>query len=157
MKDESMFARLYGYEEPVFREEHPVVEFETADGCTEYTVFAVLRLYKDDPRYDFFAAADRKIVRNTKKRLMKSARKHPMTQKAGRAIRRSCGHCPPAVERAVTPGLLWWLQKDSHSIDCTAKLPVNKKVMSQPQLPHDLFRELANIIRPLWAVVTVTK
>lgn len=60
MKDESMFARLYGYEEPVFREEHPVVEFETADGCTEYTVFAVLRLYKDDPWYDFFAAADRK-------------------------------------------------------------------------------------------------
>ena len=90
MKDESMFARLYGYEEPVFREEHPVVEFETADGCTEYTVFAVLRLYKDDPWYDFFAAADRKIVRNTKKRLMKSARKHPTTQKAGRAIRRSC-------------------------------------------------------------------
>ena len=56
MKDESMFARLYGYEEPVFREEHPVVEFETADGCTEYTVFAVLRLYKDDPWYDFFPA-----------------------------------------------------------------------------------------------------
>lgn len=154
MKDESMFARLYGYEEPVFREEHPVVEFETADGCTEYTVFAVLRLYKDDPWYDFLRP---QIVRNTKKRLMKSARKHPATQKAGRAIRRSCGHCPPAVERAVTPGLLWWLQKDSHSIDCTAKLPVNKKVMSQPQLPHDLFRELADIIRPLWAVVTVTK
>lgn len=154
MKDESMFARLYGYEEPVFREEHPVVEFETADGCTEYTVFAVLRLYKDDPWYDFFAAADRKEY---EKAVDESARKHPTTQKAGRAIRRSCGHCPPAVERAVTLGLLWWLQKDSHSIDCTAKLPVNKKVMSQPQLPHDLFRELANIIRPLWAVVTVTK
>ena len=70
MKDESMFARLYGYEEPDFREEHPVVEFESADGRTEY-----LR-----PQ----------IVRNTKKRLMKSARKHPMTQKAGRAIRRHC-------------------------------------------------------------------
>lgn len=65
MKDESMFARLYGYEEPVFREEHPVVEFETADGCTEYTVFAVLRLYKDDPWYDFFAAADRKEIRKS--------------------------------------------------------------------------------------------
>ena len=36
MKDESMFARLYGYEEPVFREEHPVVEFETAADRKEY-------------------------------------------------------------------------------------------------------------------------
>ena len=88
MKDESMFAGLYGYEEPAFREEHPVVEFESADGCTEYIVFAVLRLYKDDPWYDFFLRPQ--IVRNTKKRLMKSARKHSTTQKAGQAIRRNC-------------------------------------------------------------------
>lgn len=58
MKDGSMFAGLHRYEDPAFYEEHPTIEYETADGCKEYTIFAVLKLYKEDPWYDFFSAAD---------------------------------------------------------------------------------------------------
>lgn len=54
MKDGSMFAGLHCYEDPAFYQDHPVIEFETVDGCREYTIFAVLQLNKNDPWYDFF-------------------------------------------------------------------------------------------------------
>ena len=58
MKDGTMFAGLHGYEDALFREEHPVIEYETTEDCAEYTVFAVLKMHKDDPWYDFLSAAD---------------------------------------------------------------------------------------------------
>ena len=58
MKDGSMFTGLHGYEDAAFLAEHPVIEFETSEGCTEYRVFAVLELYKDDPWYDALTLDD---------------------------------------------------------------------------------------------------
>lgn len=49
----TMFAGLQGYVQKDFCEQHPIIEFQTADGCTEYQVFAVAWIKSNDDWYKF--------------------------------------------------------------------------------------------------------
>ena len=53
-----MFSSLRNYTDPAFCTEHPVIEFQTADGVEQYTVFAVAAVQKTDTWYSFIHAAD---------------------------------------------------------------------------------------------------
>lgn len=58
MKNGTMFSSLRNYTDPAFCAEHPVIEFQTADGVEQYTVFAVAAVQKTDTWYSFIHAAD---------------------------------------------------------------------------------------------------
>ena len=58
MKAGTMFAGITAYTDEDYREAHPVIEFETEQGCVSYTVFAVVRLRKTDRWYSFLRAED---------------------------------------------------------------------------------------------------
>ena len=51
MKNGTMFSDITKYREKGFCEEHPYIEFETADGLKTYQVFAVVLLDKTDEWY----------------------------------------------------------------------------------------------------------
>ena len=48
MMNGTMFAGLQGYVQKEFCEQHPIIEFQTADGCAEYQVFAVAWVKSND-------------------------------------------------------------------------------------------------------------
>lgn len=56
MKNGTMFSAVTGYAAADYQKEHPVIEFETADGCTVYTVFAAVSVKKTDAWYNFIEA-----------------------------------------------------------------------------------------------------
>ena len=56
MMNGTMFAALQGYVQEDFCMAHPVVEFQTADGCVEYRVFAVTWVKSNDDWYKFVSA-----------------------------------------------------------------------------------------------------
>lgn len=56
MMNGTMFAGLQGYVQKDFCEQHPIIEFQTADGCTEYQVFAVAWIKSNDDWYKFVSA-----------------------------------------------------------------------------------------------------
>lgn len=58
MKNGTMFSSLRNYTDPAFCAAHPVIEFQTADGADQYTVFAVAAVQKTDDWYGFIHAAD---------------------------------------------------------------------------------------------------
>lgn len=51
MMNGTMFAALQGYVQKEFCEQHPIIEFQTADGCAEYQVFAVAWVKSNDEWY----------------------------------------------------------------------------------------------------------
>ena len=53
MMNGTMFAALQEYVQEDFCEQHPVIEFQTADGCEEYQVFAVAWVKSNDEWYKF--------------------------------------------------------------------------------------------------------
>lgn len=55
MMNGTMFAGLQGYVQEDFCKAHPIVEFQTADGCAEYRVFAVAWVKSND---DWYKAVD---------------------------------------------------------------------------------------------------
>jgi len=55
MMNGTMFAALQGYVQEDFCKAHPIVEFQTADGCAEYRVFAVAWVKSND---DWYKAID---------------------------------------------------------------------------------------------------
>jgi sortase B len=55
MMNGTMFAALQGYVQEDFCKAHPIVEFQTADGCAEYRVFAVAWVKSND---DWYKAVD---------------------------------------------------------------------------------------------------
>lgn len=57
MKNGTMFSSLRNYTDPAFCAVHPVIEFQTADGAEQYTVFAVAAVQKNDDWYSFIHAA----------------------------------------------------------------------------------------------------
>ena len=57
MKNGTMFSSLRNYTDPAFCAEHPVIEFQTADGVSKFTVFAVAPVQKDDAWYSFIHVA----------------------------------------------------------------------------------------------------
>lgn len=52
MKDETMFSDLKKYLDKTFREQHPVIEMETADGIRYFTVTEVIKTDIYDKRYE---------------------------------------------------------------------------------------------------------
>ncbi|WP_322174480.1 class B sortase [Acutalibacter caecimuris] len=56
MMNGTMFAGLRGYVQKDFCEQHPIIEFQTADGCAEYQVFAVVQVKSNDAWYKFVGA-----------------------------------------------------------------------------------------------------
>lgn len=56
MKSGTMFAGITAYRDQNYRDAHPVIEFETEQGCVSYTIFAVVRLCKTDRWYSFLRA-----------------------------------------------------------------------------------------------------
>lgn len=56
MKNGTMFAGITAYTDQDYRNAHPIIEFETEQGCAAYTVFAVVRLRKTDRWYSFLCA-----------------------------------------------------------------------------------------------------
>lgn len=52
----TMFAGLRGYVQEDFCNQHPVIEFQTADGCAEYQVFAIVQVKSNDEWYKFVDA-----------------------------------------------------------------------------------------------------
>ena len=70
MMNGTMFAGLQGYVQKDFCEQHPIIEFQTADGCAGYQVFAVAWVKSNDDWYkivnldsteDFNSAVERII------------------------------------------------------------------------------------------------
>ena len=53
MRNGTMFAGLHGYREHAFCKSHPVIEFETAEECGYYSVFAVMTGNTDNSWYRF--------------------------------------------------------------------------------------------------------
>ena len=53
MKNGTMFSDITQYRDKAYYEEHPSIEFETADGLKVYQVFAVVCLKKTDEWYGF--------------------------------------------------------------------------------------------------------
>lgn len=51
MMNGTMFAGLQGYVQKDFCEQHPIIEFQTVDGCAEYQVFAVAWVKSNDDWY----------------------------------------------------------------------------------------------------------
>ena len=51
MMNGTMFAELQGYVQEDFCTAHPVIEFQTADDCAEYQVFAAVRVKSNDDWY----------------------------------------------------------------------------------------------------------
>ena len=58
MKNGTMFSAVTQYRNKNYCTEHPVIEFETAEGMKQYTVFAVVYVKNNDGWYDFHTAAD---------------------------------------------------------------------------------------------------
>ena len=56
MMNGTMFAGLQGYVQKDFCEQHPIIEFQTADGCEEYQLFAVAWVKSNDEWYKFVSA-----------------------------------------------------------------------------------------------------
>lgn len=54
----TMFAGITAYTDDAYRKSHPVIEFETEQGCISYTIFAVVRLCKTDRWYSFLRTED---------------------------------------------------------------------------------------------------
>ena len=73
MKNGTMFGDLKSYLKKDYLEEHPLLEFETADGCESYAVFAVVKTTWEDPWYSFLDAASEEKYGEAIGRLMAEA------------------------------------------------------------------------------------
>ena len=58
MKNGTMFSDITKYRNKDYCTEHPVIEFETAQGLKQYTVFAVVYVKNNDGWNDFHTSAD---------------------------------------------------------------------------------------------------
>ena len=58
MKNGTMFSDITQYRNKDYYTEHPVIEFETAQGLKQYTVFAVVYVKNNYGWYDYHTAAD---------------------------------------------------------------------------------------------------
>lgn len=58
MYNDTMFGSLPKYLKADYRKAHPIIEFETLAGCSEYTIFAIVTGDKYDNWYNFINAVD---------------------------------------------------------------------------------------------------
>lgn len=61
LKNDTMFSSLGGYVQSSYSKKHPKIEFETKDGVSTYSVFAVAQINEDDEWYDFVDAPNSKV------------------------------------------------------------------------------------------------
>ena len=73
MMNGTMFAGLQGYVREDFCKAHPIVEFQTADGCAEYRVFAVAWVKSNDDWYKFVGANGAKDFNSAVERIIGKA------------------------------------------------------------------------------------
>ena len=73
MMNGTMFAALQGYVQEDFCKVHPIVEFQTADGCAEYQVFAVAWVKSNDDWYKFVNAGAAKDFNNAVEKIIGKA------------------------------------------------------------------------------------
>ena len=73
MMNGTMFAGLQGYVREDFCKAHPIVEFQTADGCAEYRVFAVAWVKSNDEWYKFVGANGAKDFNSAVERIIGKA------------------------------------------------------------------------------------
>lgn len=64
MKNGTMFSDITQYRDKAYCEEHPYIEFETADGLRIYQVFAVVCVKKTDDWYKFSYAENEEQYRD---------------------------------------------------------------------------------------------
>ena len=57
MKSGTMFADIVKYKEQAFRDQHPIIEWETVTGCLSYEVFAAAQIDKADKWFGFTDAS----------------------------------------------------------------------------------------------------
>ena len=67
MKNGTMFSDLKKYLDKTFREQHPVIELETADGVRYFTVTEVIKTDIYDKRYEDIEVKDgrQKLILST--------------------------------------------------------------------------------------------
>ena len=58
MKNGSMFAVIKKYRDKEFFDSHPVIEYETTEGCRSYTVIAMCELHAKDKWYSYLNTSD---------------------------------------------------------------------------------------------------
>lgn len=79
MKDGSMFASLFDYQDKAYFEEHPVIRFDTVDGLREYEVMSAFydRVYYEDEDvfkfYNFIDAVDEEEYADAIKQYLKKS------------------------------------------------------------------------------------
>ncbi|MBQ8400881.1 MAG: class B sortase [Clostridia bacterium] len=73
MKDGTMFSDILQYVEYSYYTEHPVIEFETAAGCMEYRIFAVVFAKQTDSWFRFIEEEDEKTFRERIRQLQDAA------------------------------------------------------------------------------------
>lgn len=73
MMNGTMFAALQGYVQEDFCEQHPIIEFQTADGCEEYQLFAVAWVKSNDDWYKFVGATGAKDFNSAVERIIGKA------------------------------------------------------------------------------------
>lgn len=71
MKNGTMFADITKYRDKAYYTDNPTVELQTAQGLTQYAVFAVVQVRNDNSWY-FFHTADEEAEYNTKVSEIKS-------------------------------------------------------------------------------------
>ena len=76
MKNGTMFACLKKYLDNTFREQHPIIELETADGVRCFAVTEVIKTDIHDKRYEDIEAKDgkQKLILSTSYGSAKSGR-----------------------------------------------------------------------------------
>ena len=60
LKNDTMFSSLGGYVQSSYSKKHPKIEFETAEGLSTYSVYAVAQIEEDDEWYEFVDAPNSK-------------------------------------------------------------------------------------------------
>ena len=58
MKNGSMFAVIKQYRDKEFFDSHPIIEYETLEGCRTYTVIAMCEIHAKDKWYSFLDTSD---------------------------------------------------------------------------------------------------
>ena len=58
MKNGTMFSDITRYQNEAYCTEHPMIEFETAQGLKQYAVFAAVSMDENDSWYQFLTAVD---------------------------------------------------------------------------------------------------
>lgn len=87
MKNGSMFATLKLYRNAEYFSSHPVIEFETVEGCKTYRVLAMCEISSSDKWYSFLDTSNEaEFKRQTERILKRAVNKADFTPEFGKQI-----------------------------------------------------------------------